>query len=308
MSSTSPTSRRSVIRGAGAALALGAIARVTTAPGVFAQESTPGASPEASPAASPAAIVPVVSSIDELPLKNPGKLTVHTDEPVYEPWFVDDDPSNGQGFESAIVYAVAAALGFTKEQVEWGRTSFNQSYAPGPKPFDFYLAEVSITEDRKKAVDFSDPYFAEQLVVVTKKGSPVLEARSLEDLRKFQFGTQVGTTYLSYIMDKIKPEKDPLVFDTNADSLTALENGTVDLGIQTLSIGIYNTTVQFQDMALGGLLPGTQGDGMGFVFEKGNTLVPFVNKALAEVIKTGTRDALAAEWVPVPEGIFTYTE
>ncbi|MGC4191292.1 MAG: ABC transporter substrate-binding protein [Thermomicrobiales bacterium] len=300
------TSRRTVIRGAGATLAIGALAR--TAPGVFAQDATPGASPVASPAASPAAIVPVVGSIDELPLKNPGKLTVHTDEPVYEPWFVDDKPENGKGFESAFVYAVATALGFTKDQVEWGRTSFNQSYAPGPKPFDFYLAEVSITEDRAKAVDFSDAYYHEALVVVTKKDSPVLEARSLEDLRKFQFGTQVGTTYLTYIMDTIKPEKDPLVFDTNADSLTALENGTCDLGIQTLSIGIYNTTIQFDDLALGGLLPGTQGDGMGLVFEKGNGLVPYVNKAIAEVIDTGTRDALAAEWIPVPPGIFTYTE
>ncbi|HWK79379.1 MAG TPA: transporter substrate-binding domain-containing protein [Thermomicrobiales bacterium] len=308
MSSFTSPSRRTVIRGAGAALAVGALARPV--PGVLAHEGhgTPAASPEASPAASPAAIVPVVGSIDELPLKNAGKLTVHTDEPVYEPWFVDDDPGNGKGFESAFVYAVAEALGFTKDQVEWGRTAFNQSYAPGEKPFDFYLAEVSITEDRKKAVDFSDPYYAEQLVVVTKKDSPVLEARSLEDLRKFQFGTQVGTTYLTYITDKIKPEKDPMVFDTNADSLTALENGTVDLGIQTLSIGIYNTTIQFQDLALGGLLPGTQGDGMGLVFEKGSALVPFVNKAIAEVIATGTRDALVSEWIPVPPGIFTYTE
>lgn len=258
--------------------------------------------------ASPVALTPVVGSIDELPLKNAGKLTVHTDEPVYEPWFVDNDPTNGKGFESAFVYAVATALGFTKEQVEWGRTGFNQSYAPGEKPFDFYLAEVSITEDRKKAVDFSDPYYAEALVVVTLKDSPVLEARSLADLRKFQFGTQVGTTYLSYITDVIKPEKDPLVFDTNADSLTALANGQCDLGIQTLSIGIYNTTIQFDNLALGGILPGTQGDGMGLVFEKGSELTPFVNKAIAEVINTGTRDALATEWIPVPEGIFTYTE
>ncbi|MGC4106875.1 MAG: ABC transporter substrate-binding protein [Thermomicrobiales bacterium] len=302
------TSRRTVIRGASAALAIGALAQGIAAPGVFAQDSTPGASADASPAASPAAIAPVVSSIDELPLKHAGKLTVHTDEPVYEPWFVDDDPSNGKGFESAFVYAVATALGFTADQVEWGRTGFNQSYAPGEKPFDFYLAEVSITDDRKKAVDFSDPYYHEALVVVAKKDSPVLEARSLEDLRKFQAGTQVGTTYLSYIMDIIKPEKDPLVFDTNADSLTALSNGQCDYGIQTLSIGIYNTSIQFDDLALGGLLPGTQGDGMGLVFEKGSTLVPFVNKAIAEVIDTGNRDALAAEWIPVPPGIFTYTE
>lgn len=297
-------SRRTFIRGTGAALAAAALAR--TVPGALAQDASPEASPEASPQASPVAL-PVIASIGDLPLRNAGKLTVHADQPLYEPWFVDNDPKNGKGFESAITYALAEALGFTADQVEWGYTSFNASYAPGPKDFDFYITEVSITEDRKRAVDFSDPYYQEPLVVVSKKDSPVLEAKSIAELKPFQFGTQVGTVYLTAITDRIQPEKDTLVYDTNADSLTALENGTVDLVLQNLSTGVYNTTVQFDDLALGGIVPGTTSD-IGLVFEKGSTLVPFLDKALAAIIANGTQEKLVKEWIPTPPGLFEYAE
>src|SRR5690606_12369137 len=149
------------------------------------------------------------------PLRQAGKLTIHADQPLYPPWFIDNDPTNGQGFESAVAYAVANTLGFKNEEVEWGYTSFNGSYAPGPKDFDFYITEVSITEERAQAVDFSDPYYREPLIVVTHADSPLLEARSISELSTFSFGTQVGTTFHRYIENTIKPA-DLLVYDTNA--------------------------------------------------------------------------------------------
>ena len=68
---------------------------------------------------------------DALALKTAGQLTVGTDSPAYEPWFVDNDPANGKGFESAVAYAVAEQLGFSKDQVKWIKVPFNTSYAPG---------------------------------------------------------------------------------------------------------------------------------------------------------------------------------
>src|SRR5688500_7845336 len=130
------STRRTFVQLSGAALAAAAFAR-----GAAAQDATPA---DATPSVA-------IGDISVLPLKEPGKLIIHTDEPLYEPWFVDNDPSNGQGFEGALAYAIAERLGFTADQVEWGRTSFNASYAPGPKPFDFYLTEVSITKDRAEA-------------------------------------------------------------------------------------------------------------------------------------------------------------
>ena len=290
--------RRTFIQGAATLFGAAAAAPRVAA---FAQST-----PEASPAASPA--VPYVApDIATLPLKTKGQLTIHADQPLYSPWFVDNDPTNGKGFESSLAYAIGERMGFTKDQIRWGYTSFNTSYAPGPKDFDFYLTEVSITTGRKEAVSFSDPYYSDPLVIVTKKDSKVLAAKTLAELAEFQFGTQIGTIYSTYINDTIKPKKAALVYNTDADSLQALENDQVDAVIEDEQIGIYNVSVQFQDLALAGELPGNPGEGMGLVFEKDSPLVPFVNAALASLIADGTRDKLIAEWLPEPAGLFIYS-
>lgn len=275
--------RRKFIPAAAGLVALGGLGRLGD---VAAHAATPIASP-------------VVASIDELPLKKAGKLIVHTDQPLYAPWFIDNDPSNGKGFESALIYKVAERLGFTDDQVAWGYTSFNASYAPGPKDFDFYITEVSITEPRKEAVDFSDSYYSSPLVLLAVDGSPVFEAKTLEDLRQYTFGAQVGTTYYTYITEVIKPEKDPLIFNTNADSLQALVNGQTDADIQSLQIAQYVVTDQFPELGMVGVLPGAD-QGLGLVFEKGSLLVPFVNMALQSLKDDGTLDALITEWLPIP--------
>lgn len=276
--------RRKFIPAAAGVVALGGLGRLGS---VAAQDATP-------------AVSPVVASIDELPLRNPGKLTVHADQPLYAPWFIDNDPANGKGFESAVTYKVAERLGFTSDQVEWGYTSFNASFAPGPKDFDFYITEVSITEPRKEAVDFSDPYYRSPLVLLAVDGSPVFEAKTLEDLRQYTFGAQVGTVYYTYITEVIKPKKDPLIFNTNADSLQALVNGQTDADLQSLQIAQYVVSdAQFPQLGMVGVLPGGETD-LGMVFEKGSALVPYVNKALQSLKDDGTLDALINEWLPVP--------
>jgi polar amino acid transport system substrate-binding protein len=291
------TTRRQIVRGTGGALAAAAALRA----GIPALAQ---GTPEASPAASP-----VVLDIDiaTLPLRNAGVLTVHADQPLYEPWFVDNDPTNGKGFESAITYALANTLGFTNEQLEWGYTSFNTSYAPGPKDFDFYITEVSITPERAEVVDFSDPYYQSPLVLVAKADSPILAATTIAELKEYKWGTQVGTTYATYIDEVISPNDEMLVYDTNQDSLTALENGTVDAVLQSLQIGIFNVTIQYNDMALGGILPGSTAD-LGLVFEKGSELVPVVNQAIAAIIDSGLHAQLVEEWLPIPPGLQTYAE
>ena len=287
--------RRTFIPAAAGIVALGGLGRFQ---GVLAQDATPMASPMASP---------VVASIDELPLKKAGQLNVHADQPLYGPWFIDNDPSNGKGFESALTYKIAERLGFTSDQVVWGYTSFNASYAPGPKDFDFYITEVSITEPRKEAVDFSDPYYSSPLVLLAVDGSPVFEAKTLEDLRQYTFGAQVGTTYYTYITEVIKPKKDPLIFNTNADSLQALVNGQTDADIQSLQIAQYVVTDQFPELGMVGVLPGAD-QGLGLVFEKGSPLVPFVNMALQSLKDDGTLDALVAEWLPIPDDLSEIAE
>jgi polar amino acid transport system substrate-binding protein len=293
------TNRRQFIRGAaGAAAFVGAAA---AAPRFVARA-------QSTPSASPAAATPVVPvDISTLPLKTKGQLTIHADQPLYSPWYENNDPTNGKGFEGSLAYAIAERMGFTKDQIKWGYTSFNGSFAPGPKDFDFYMTEVSITTARKEAVTFSDPYYKSPLTIVTKKGSKVLEAKTLDDLKKFKFATQVGTTFYTYITETIKPTTEPLVLDQNSDTLQTLENDQVDCVIEDRETAIYNTTIQYKDLAIAGILPGTPGDGMGTVFEKDNPLVAWVNSALASVIADGTRDKLADQWLPKVEGVPTYS-
>lgn len=251
---------------------------------------------------------PVVpADIATLPLKTAGQLTVHADNPAYPPFFIDNDPSNGQGFESSIVYAVAERLGFTPEQVVWGYTTFNASYAPGPKDFDFYVSQVSITDERKRAVDFSDPYYKSPLVVVAKEGSPVLAAKTMADLAKFTFAAQVGTTYYIAITEDIKPEQETLVFDSTADSLTALVNDQVNAVVLDTETANYVTSEQYEGLVIAGELPKNPGQGTGMVFEKGSALVPYVNAAIASLIEDGTRDELIEEWLPKPPDITVYS-
>ena len=72
-----------------------------------------------------------------------GTLTVGTDKPAFPPYFVDDDPTNGKGFESAVAYAIASELGFENSEVKWKVVPFNASFRPGPKDFDFDVNQIS---------------------------------------------------------------------------------------------------------------------------------------------------------------------
>src|SRR3954453_10901712 len=124
-------------------LAAAALLPLALAAAACAPESDGGSS-AADPAGSTSPSAPSCDT-DSLALRTPGQLTVGTDSPAYEPWFQDNDPSNGKGFESAVAYAVADQLGFTADEVEWVKVPFNKSYAPGPKDFDFDINQISIT-------------------------------------------------------------------------------------------------------------------------------------------------------------------
>jgi len=238
-------------------------------------------------------------AVDQLPLKNPGKLTVGTDSPAFEPWFVDNDPTNGKGFESAVAYAVADQLGFDKGDVQWTKVRFNNSYKPGPKDFDFDINQISITPARDKVVDFSDGYYSAAQGVMALQGSPVADATSISDLAQYKLGAQTGTTSLTAIRDVIKPTSDPLVFtDTNA-AKQALQNGQVDAILADVPTAFYITAVEIPQASLvGQFQPETgQQEEFGMLFEQGNGLVPCVNKALDTLKSDGTLAAIEKRWL-----------
>src|SRR5215469_9528233 len=130
---------------------------VAIAGGLTAFGTSSSSAPSGSGSTSAAVTSCSKSGIQHLLFK-PGVLTVATDNPVYTPWFVNNHPTNGKGYESAVAYAVAAQLGFSKSQVTWVHEPFNSVYSPGPKSFDFDINEVSFTPQRAQAVTFSNSY------------------------------------------------------------------------------------------------------------------------------------------------------
>ncbi|MEJ3403466.1 ABC transporter substrate-binding protein [Rathayibacter sp. YIM 133350] len=229
-----------------------------------------------------------------------GKLTIGTAEPAYFPWVIDDKPESGKGFESAVAYAVADKLGFDKDDVVWVRTTFDEAIAPGPKDFDFNLQQFSITDARKKAVDFSSPYYETTQTVITVEGSPAASATSIADLKKFSIGAQTGTTSLTAIENQIKPDSAPQVFNSNDDAKLALQNGTVDAIVVDLPTAFYLTGAELDGGKIIGQLPtasGTEGDRFGLVLAKDSPLTAKVTKAVDDLRSDGTLDDLASTWL-----------
>jgi polar amino acid transport system substrate-binding protein len=243
-----------------------------------------------------------------LNLINEGQLTIGTDNPAFPPWFdgkerkasvfKTSDPYSGKGYESAVAYAVARGLGFTKSQVTWTAVTFARSYAPGKKPFDFYLAQVSYKPVRARAVSFSSSYYNVNQAVVGIKGRPITRVRSIAGLRPYTLGVQIGTTSYDYIVKYIRPTAEPRVYDSNNDAVTALKNRQIDGIVVDFPSTGYITAVQVPTSTVIGRLPtrGTQ-ERFGLVFQKGNPLVGCVNRVLAALRSNGTLKAFEARWL-----------
>lgn len=228
-----------------------------------------------------------------------GVLTVGTDSPAYEPWFVDDNPSNGKGYESAVAYAVAEELGYSEDEVEWVTVPFNAVVSPGDKKFDFDVNQVSITEERRNAVDFSSGYYDVRQTVITTAGSPIDGATSIDELSDAKLGAQVGTTSYNAITEQIGTSEQAAAFDTNDQAVQALKNGQIDGIVVDLPTAYYMTAVQLDDGVIVGQLPLPDGEveQFGAVLDKGSPLTDCVSQAVDALREDGTLDQLADEWL-----------
>jgi polar amino acid transport system substrate-binding protein len=247
-------------------------------------------------------------------------LTVATGDPAFPPWWgggtTDEhpdwklnDPYLGEGFEGAVTFEVAERLGFSEDRVRFVPFGFDDSFASGPKPFDFALQQISQLPERMENVDFSDGYYDVNQALVSVQGSPVADATSLEELKDATFGAPLGTTSLSYIEDTIRPSTQPAVYDDLSAAVRGLKDGKVDGIVVDLPSASYITAVQVPKGVIVGRLPtvGSQ-EHYAMAFEKGSPLVECVNLALQEVKDDGTLEEIQREWLsadteaPVIEG------
>jgi polar amino acid transport system substrate-binding protein len=246
---------------------------------------------------------------DGLELISDGTLTIGTDNPAFPPWFEGgtpdgsdweiNDPATGEGFESAVAYAVAEELGFAEDEVEWVVVPFNNSFRPGDKSFDFDINQISVTEERDRAVDFSDSYYEVNQALVALQDTPITQASSAEDLAQYQLGAQVGTTSLTYIEDNIQPEAEPRVYDTSNDVVAALNGSQIDGIVVDLPTAFFLVGAEeVKNGTVVGQFPSTGGqEHFGMLFEEGNPLRDCVNEALATLTEDGTLDEIQQQWL-----------
>ena len=231
----------------------------------------------------------------------PGKLTVATSEPAWTPWVMNDDPESGEGFEAALIYALAEQMGYAKEDVVWTRTTFDEAYAPGQHDWDLNIQQVSITEDRKKAVDFSPAYFRPMQSVIVKADGKYAKATTCADFADATFAVMVGTTAYDYVKDIIKGgSADGIdVFNDDSDAVAAVTNGQADALVTDTPQAVYMVeSEQLENGIVVGQIPGTEDpEGLGITLAKDSPLTPFVADAMNAILDDGTVQGLIDQWL-----------
>jgi polar amino acid transport system substrate-binding protein len=233
----------------------------------------------------------------KLPTVDEGVLTVATDKPAYPPYFENDEPENGEGFESAVAYAIGKELGYPKAKMKWTVEPFDSSYAPGEKHFDFDVNEISITPVREKAVDFSAPYYKANQAVVALKESEAAQAKSLADLEDTKIGVQINTTSLSSVEEDIEPSSKPEVFNNSNDVVTALKNGQVEAVVVDLPTALYLTAAQVEDATVVGQFGKASGEEWGALLAKESPLTGCVSEAIESLESSGELEQITQRWM-----------
>jgi polar amino acid transport system substrate-binding protein len=239
---------------------------------------------------------------------SPGTLTIGTDNPAFPPWFGGEpageweisNPASGEGFESAVAFAVAEKLGFAEAEVEWVVVPFNNSFRPGEKDFDFDINQISVTDERDQAVDFSDSYYDVNQALVAVNGTPIASATAVADLQQYQLGAQVGTTSFAYVQDNIQPSQEPRVYDTSSDVVAAINAGQIDGIVVDLPTAFFLVgSGEVENGKVVGQFPSAGGEQehFGMLFEEGSPLRDCVNDALAELRDDGTLEQIQQEWL-----------
>jgi len=285
--------RKTVVAVALVVMGLGLAARGSGAVPVVRGPAAAGSSP----AATASAGVCSYSSIQRHLYKK-GVLTVATDSPAYSPWFENNTPSNGQGYESAVAYAVAKRLGFSRSQVHWTIEPFGSSYAPGPKAFDFDINEISYTTQRAQAVTFSVGYYAVQQALIALKKSPIVKHHTPAELRTYVYGDSIGSTSLAFINNYLRPTQQPQVFNTLNDAKSALQEDRIQALVADTPTAQYISSSEIPNTVLVGQFPST-GEHYGLLFAKGDPLVGCVNVALRGLTVDNTLSKLQRQWLDV---------
>ena len=234
-----------------------------------------------------------------------GKLTIATGNPAYYPWVMDDAPESGRGFEAAVAYAVADAMGFDGGDVVWVRSSFDEAIQPGAKNYDFNMQQYSITPERDRVVDFSRPYYTAPMAVLVSPGATGT-GPTLGELRPLKWGAVGSTTAVAKLQDVIRPDQDILLYGDNADINAAMGANQIDAALFDLPTALFLSAVMIEGSKVIGQFAADESDNpdrFGMLMEEGNPLKRCIDDALRELSGNGTLAAIEAEWLQDTTGV-----
>lgn len=261
---------------------------------------TTGAADTAAGSTEPAGTIPDPAECAAGLTLDEGVLTIATGEPAFPPYVIDDDPTSGEGFESAVAYAVASEMGFEHDDVVWVRTPFEAAIQPGPKDFDFNLQQYGITPERGEVVTFSLPYFTNNHALVAFADSPAAAVATLPEIRDLRIGVASGTTTLQFVEEVIQPNEAPQVFADNAAVAQAMSTQQIDAIAVDLYTALYLTGVELDNAVVVGQFPpadDAEGEQWGLLFEKDNPLAECVDFAILRLRESGELDEITTQWM-----------
>jgi polar amino acid transport system substrate-binding protein len=232
-----------------------------------------------------------------------GHLTVATDNPVYAPWFVNNTPSNQEGYEGALSYVLASELGFSAKYVRWTTEPYADSYLPGPKSFDFDVNEIAYNSSWANNVETTSSYYQVSQSLVAMLSDPIIKKHSPTQLKSYVYGALASSPALAYVIAEIKPKTPPITFVSLQAGINALEAGTIDafaVDTPTGHLMVANLILDDEGKSIakqvGQFLP--NGDEFYvMVLQKGNPLTTCLDVALSSSVKRGTLKTLSTKWL-----------
>jgi polar amino acid transport system substrate-binding protein len=224
-----------------------------------------------------------------------GQLTVETGLPAPGWWNGESPDTIRDGFEYCMAAYIAYRGGLDKVVVV--NVSFAQLLGGQTRNFDLALTQASITEERKKAVDFSIPYFASDIGVLVRKGTRV----DAQAMKNFRIGVQQATTAVDFAADRIKPTQPLRVYPGLSATYAALGSGQVDAVV-------YDTAQVLNQAALSGgtmtvVAQYSTGESYGAIFAKGSPNEAAINKIIQSLQDDGTLRALSAQYLAKSWGV-----
>ena len=242
-------------------------------------------------------LLPVAAIAQALPDLGGRAVTVVT-ENAYPPLqFVDPKTGQEMGWEYDAMTEIAKRLNM---KVDYQNTSWDamiQAVSDGQ--YNIGMTGITIKEDRKEKVDFSEPYMrSEQFMLVRGDETRFSDAKTFADFKDGLVGAQAGTspfyTAVYSILDGNEQNPRIKLFETFGASVQALKSGDVDVVLTDGVAGQGYVDASAGALKLVGGPLGTED--FGFIFTKGSDLVAPVNAAIAAMKADGTIDALNKKW------------